>query len=88
MPGFFRFLTLLAFQLFIGERVDAVVLEVGIGGRLDATNVVPSPVACGVSALDYDHMRVLGSTLAKIAREVREPPLSGWGTPRPTTATG
>ena len=39
------------------------VLEVGIGGRLDATNVVPPPAACGITSLGFDHMELLGDTL-------------------------
>jgi folylpolyglutamate synthase len=44
-------------------------LEVGLGGRLDATNVIQKPVACGISALGFDHMEILGDTLEKIAFE-------------------
>jgi folylpolyglutamate synthase len=40
MPGFFRFLTILAIRMFTAEQVDVAILEVGLGGRLDATNVV------------------------------------------------
>lgn len=69
MPPFFRFLTLLGLHLFSAERVDVIVLEVGLGGRLDATNVVPSPVVTAVTTLDLDHVAVLGGTLAEIARE-------------------
>ncbi|KAJ0395810.1 hypothetical protein ATCC90586_007283 [Pythium insidiosum] len=67
MAWFFRFLTLLALHVFVAERVDVVVLEVGIGGRLDATNVIERPVVCGVTTLDLDHVRVLGDTLSQIA---------------------
>ncbi|TYZ59225.1 hypothetical protein PybrP1_002233 [[Pythium] brassicae (nom. inval.)] len=67
MAWFFRFLTLLALHLFADEQCDVVILEVGIGGRLDATNVVPAPVVCGISTLDLDHTQVLGDTLAQIA---------------------
>ena len=49
--------------------MDVVVLEVGLGGRLDATNCVRRPVVCGVSSLGFDHMEVLGHTLPEIARE-------------------
>eukprot|EP00475_Leptophrys_vorax_P023743 TRINITY_DN32623_c0_g1_i1.p1 TRINITY_DN32623_c0_g1~~TRINITY_DN32623_c0_g1_i1.p1 ORF type:complete len:524 (-),score=119.59 TRINITY_DN32623_c0_g1_i1:28-1599(-) len=69
MPGFFKFLTIMAFKLFLGEKVDVVVLEVGIGGRLDPTNVIPHPVVTGVTALGFDHMEVLGNELWQIARE-------------------
>ncbi|GMF42388.1 unnamed protein product [Phytophthora fragariaefolia] len=67
MAWFFRFLTLMALHLFADEQVDVVVLEVGLGGRLDATNVFRKPVVCGVSTLDLDHTRVLGETLDLIA---------------------
>ena len=40
-----------------------MILEVGLGGRLDATNIVPQPVVCGITPLGYDHMDVLGHTL-------------------------
>ena len=69
MPGYFRFLTLLAFEVFLHEKVDALVLEVGIGGRTDATNIINKPVACGVNSIGYDHMEVLGDTLSDIAFE-------------------
>ncbi|KAL4858122.1 Folylpolyglutamate synthase [Chlorella vulgaris] len=68
-PAYFRFLTLLGFKVFLEAGVDVVVLEVGLGGRLDATNCVRSPVVCGVSSLGFDHMELLGHTLPEIARE-------------------
>jgi folylpolyglutamate synthase len=52
-----------ALKVFETQAVDVVVLEVGIGGRLDATNVVPSPVVCGITSLGFDHMDMLGDTL-------------------------
>lgn len=67
MAWFFRFLTLMALHLFTHEQVDVVVLEVGLGGRLDATNVFCKPVVCGISVLDLDHTRVLGGSLDQIA---------------------
>ncbi len=67
MAWFFRFLTLLALHLFVAEEVDVVILEVGIGGRLDATNVMRQPVVCGITTLDLDHTRILGETLQEIA---------------------
>jgi len=68
MPGYFRFLTLLAFKVFLSKDIDVAIIEVGLGGRLDATNVV-SPLVCGITSLDYDHTNVLGDTLAQIAFE-------------------
>ncbi|GFZ15038.1 DHFS-FPGS homolog B [Actinidia rufa] len=69
MPTFFRFLTLLAFKIFAAEQVDVAILEVGLGGRLDSTNVVQAPIVCGISSLGYDHMEILGYTLGEIAGE-------------------
>ncbi|XP_054440312.1 folylpolyglutamate synthase, mitochondrial isoform X2 [Pteronotus mesoamericanus] len=67
MPGYFRFLTLLAFHVFLQEKVDLAVVEVGIGGAYDCTNIVRKPVVCGVSSLGIDHTSLLGDTMEKIA---------------------
>lgn len=64
----FEITTALALLHFARENVEAAVLEVGLGGRLDATNVV-TPVVAAITSLSYDHMAVLGDTLAKIAAE-------------------
>lgn len=69
IPGFFRFLFLVATHAFISEGVDVCLLEVGLGGRLDATNIVRRPTATAVTRLDYDHVQVLGDTLTLIAGE-------------------
>ncbi|XP_010658519.1 folylpolyglutamate synthase isoform X1 [Vitis vinifera] len=69
MPTFFHFIALLAFKIFAAEQVDVVILEVGLGGRLDATNVVQEPIVCGITSLGYDHMEILGHTLGEIAGE-------------------
>nr|GLL27967.1 folylpolyglutamate synthase isoform X1 [Ipomoea trifida] len=69
MPTYFRFLALLAFKIFAAEQVDVAILEVGLGGKYDATNVVEKPVVCGISSLGYDHMEILGNTLGQIAGE-------------------
>ncbi|KAJ1911921.1 Folylpolyglutamate synthetase, partial [Tieghemiomyces parasiticus] len=53
----------------IAQRMDVVVLEVGIGGRYDSTNLVPKPVVCGITSLGLDHQSVLGNTLAEIAAQ-------------------
>jgi len=65
---YFEFLTALMFVHFQQEAVDVVVLETGLGGRLDSTNVV-QPLACGITLIDLEHTRILGSSLAGIARE-------------------
>ena len=67
-PTYFETVTAMAFLLFARERVDTVVLEVGMGGRLDATNVV-NPALSVITPVDFDHQFFLGDTLAKIAAE-------------------
>ena len=67
-PTFFEVLTAAAFAHFRRKRVDVAVLEVGLGGRLDATNVA-EPVASAIVSVDFDHEVYLGDTLASIARE-------------------
>ncbi|MCS7010806.1 MAG: bifunctional folylpolyglutamate synthase/dihydrofolate synthase [Anaerolineales bacterium] len=64
----FEITTALAFLYFAQEQADAAVIEVGLGGRLDATNVVEPNVAV-ITSISYDHMFVLGDTLAQIAAE-------------------
>jgi dihydrofolate synthase/folylpolyglutamate synthase len=66
---YFEALTALAFLYFQKKRVDFQVLEVGLGGRLDATNVVPQPTVSIITAISLDHTQILGSTLEEIARE-------------------
>ena len=67
-PTFFEVTTAAAFELFRRAAVDVAVLEVGLGGRLDATNVV-RPVATAITSIDFDHERFLGYTLKEIAGE-------------------
>jgi dihydrofolate synthase/folylpolyglutamate synthase len=67
-PSFFEILTAMAFLCFAEENVDLAVLEVGMGGRLDATNVV-DPLLSIITDISLDHTEWLGSTLAAIARE-------------------
>ncbi|KAL9411629.1 hypothetical protein AB3S75_045266 [Citrus x aurantiifolia] len=67
MPPLFQFLTVLAFKIFVCEQVDVAIIEVGLGGEMDSTNVIKEPVVCGVTSLGMDHMEVLGNTLNDIA---------------------
>jgi dihydrofolate synthase/folylpolyglutamate synthase len=67
-PTFFEFTTAMAFLAFARARVDVAVIEVGMGGRLDATNVV-RPLVSVVTNVDLDHQRYLGDSVAAIARE-------------------
>jgi dihydrofolate synthase/folylpolyglutamate synthase len=67
-PTFFEYTTAMAFQHFADSGVDVAVLEVGLGGRFDATNVV-TPMACAVTTISLDHQEYLGTTLSSIAFE-------------------
>lgn len=67
--SFFEAITAAAFLLFAATPADATVLEVGLGGRLDSTNVVPRPVVTGIAQLALDHVAILGPTLRHIAAE-------------------
>lgn len=66
---FFETATLAAFLAFREAKVELAVLEVGLGGRLDATNVIPPPRVAAISRIAFDHMAELGDTLGKIATE-------------------
>ncbi|KAF4373634.1 hypothetical protein F8388_025328 [Cannabis sativa] len=67
MPPLFQFLTVLAFKIFTSEQVDVAIVEVGIGGKNDSTNVIKEPVVCGITSLGMDHTETLGNTLSEIA---------------------
>lgn len=67
-PTFFEVYTALAFLYFRKESVDFAVFEVGLGGRLDATNVI-EPLVSVITPISYDHTRILGKTLTEIAKE-------------------
>ena len=67
-PTYFESVTAMAFLLFRDLRAGTVVLETGLGGRLDATNVV-NPDLCVITPVDFDHEQFLGNTLALIAGE-------------------
>ncbi|TFI56565.1 bifunctional folylpolyglutamate synthase/dihydrofolate synthase [Sphingomonas parva] len=68
-PSFFEATTAAAFLAFARTPADACIVEVGLGGRLDATNVIPSPAACGIAQLGLDHQAFLGSRIEDIAAE-------------------
>jgi dihydrofolate synthase / folylpolyglutamate synthase len=67
-PSFFEIMTAAALRYFADQAVDIVVLETGLGGRLDSTTVV-TPLVCGLTNISLDHMNILGKDLAAIARE-------------------
>lgn len=67
-PTYFEIMTALAFLYFAEEEVDVAVIEAGLGGRLDSTNVI-RPLACAITSISYDHENQLGHTLEAIAEE-------------------
>lgn len=67
-PSFFELTTAMAFRYFADEKVDVAVIEVGLGGRLDCTNII-RPDLCIITNISFDHTQFLGNTLAKIAGE-------------------
>lgn len=68
-PTEFELITAAAFICFKNEKCDYVVLETGLGGRLDSTNVIKSPKVCVVTSISMDHMNVLGGNIELIAKE-------------------
>lgn len=67
-PSFFETMTALAFAYFVKQQVDIAVVEVGLGGRLDSTNVL-TPLLSVITNIGFDHTEFLGNTLSKIAKE-------------------
>lgn len=67
-PSFFELTTALAFKYFAEQHVDVAVIEVGLGGRLDCTNII-SPILSVITNISFDHTQFLGNTLAQIASE-------------------
>ncbi|MCI8358305.1 MAG: bifunctional folylpolyglutamate synthase/dihydrofolate synthase [Lachnospiraceae bacterium] len=68
-PSFFEYLFFMAVLLFEREKVEYMILETGLGGRLDATNAIDRKEVCVITSIGYDHMEYLGETLPEIARE-------------------
>nr|CAH7732318.1 unnamed protein product [Callosobruchus chinensis] len=89
MPIYFRFLTLLAFHVFFEEKVSAAILEVGIGGEYDCTNIVRKTVVAAITSLDFDHTQLLGDTIESIAWNkggIMKPGSIAFTVPQPETA--
>lgn len=57
----------MSFHVFLKERGDAAIYEVGVGGELDSTNIIPNPIATGITTLGIDHVATLGDTVEQIA---------------------
>lgn len=68
-PTFFEAYTALAFLYFKEKKVDFCILEVGMGGRLDATNIIDKPLCCGITPISLEHTQKLGDTVGRIAAE-------------------
>jgi len=68
-PSFFEVTTAAAFLAFARTPADACIIEVGLGGRLDATNVLEKPLVCGIAQLGLDHQQFLGDRIEQVAAE-------------------
>jgi len=67
-PSFFEITVVMAFDYFVQQKVDIAIIEVGLGGRLDSTNII-TPELSVITNIGFDHMNMLGNTLAAIAFE-------------------
>jgi dihydrofolate synthase / folylpolyglutamate synthase len=82
-PSFFEFVAAMAFHVFARDQVDVAIVETGLGGRLDATNIV-EPIVSVITSIGLDHCDILGHNIASIAREkagilkMRKPVVLGW----------
>ena len=88
-PVYFRFLTLMAYHCYMSEGVDAAVIECGIGGEYDSTNILVQPKATAVTSLGIDHVGMLGDTIESIAWHkagVFKPNVPAFSAPQPETA--
>ncbi|KAH0361843.1 putative tetrahydrofolylpolyglutamate synthase, partial [Aureobasidium melanogenum] len=88
-PVYFRFLTLMALHTYISEGVDAAVIECGIGGEFDSTNILVKPSVTAVTSLGIDHVAMLGDTIDKIAWHkagVFKPGVPAFSAPQPEDA--
>ncbi|MBB6371330.1 bifunctional folylpolyglutamate synthase/dihydrofolate synthase [Chryseobacterium shigense] len=68
LPSFFEFTTIMAFEYFYQQKVDFAIIEVGLGGRLDSTNII-KPLVAAITNVQLDHQNILGDTIEEIAAE-------------------
>ncbi|WP_294286957.1 folylpolyglutamate synthase/dihydrofolate synthase family protein [uncultured Chryseobacterium sp.] len=68
LPSFFEFTTIMAFEYFYQQKVDVAIIEVGLGGRLDSTNII-KPLISAITNVQLDHQNILGDTIEEIAAE-------------------
>ncbi|KAJ6104471.1 Folylpolyglutamate synthase [Penicillium sp. IBT 18751x] len=88
-PQYFRYLTLMAFHTYLSEGVDAAVIECGIGGEYDCTNVIQNPTVSVVTSLGIDHVAMLGDTIDQIAWHkggIIKPGARAFSAPQPPAA--
>lgn len=88
-PVYFRFLTLMAFHTYMSEGVDTAIIECGIGGEYDSTNIMVSPTVTGITNLGIDHVAMLGETIEEIAWHkagIMKPGALAFTVPQPPTA--
>lgn len=89
MPTYFKFLMILMFHVFLEANVDVAIIEVGIGGELDSTNILRNPVCVGVTSLALEHTSLLGNTLEEIAYQksgIFKPNAAAFTMPQPESA--
>lgn len=88
-PVYFRFLTLMAFHAYLKEQVNTAVIECGIGGEYDSTNILANPSVTGITNLGIDHTVILGDTIEEIAWHkagIFKPGVSAYTVPQPNSA--
>uniref|UniRef100_A0A336KWZ9 Folylpolyglutamate synthase n=1 Tax=Culicoides sonorensis TaxID=179676 RepID=A0A336KWZ9_CULSO len=66
-PPYFKFLTIMCFYVFLYENIDVAIMEVGIGGQYDCTNIIPKTKTVGITSLGLEHTQILGNTIEEIA---------------------
>lgn len=66
-PPYFKFLTIMSFYVFLHENIDVAIVEVGIGGQYDCTNIISGTKTVGITSLGLEHTQILGNTLEEIA---------------------
>ncbi|XP_012061395.1 PREDICTED: folylpolyglutamate synthase, mitochondrial-like [Atta cephalotes] len=89
MPTYFKFLTILTFHVFLEANVDVAIIEVGIGGELDCTNILQNPICVGITSLGLEHTSLLGNTLEEIAYQksgIFKPHTIAFTVPQPESA--
>ncbi len=88
-PVYFRFLTLMAFHTYLSEEVDTAVIECGVGGEYDTTNILTAPTVTGITSLGIDHVAMLGDTIEEIAWHkagIMKSGATAFTSPQPTEA--